>query len=312
MMWMKFVLTALICVPLCLGVYMIVGYLLHSMNSGHTEKETMILKILKKEPHGISTPPLKELIAPVSAVGENLIKGVLDSLLNHEVTKYKQSYGSRITRDDFYISGGALADRRRLEDLITESATKIKSMREANSSEIEMQNFHDKLDIAHAHLASFNAKNACSIGIVRLVRMVRLSGTAHTASTIELIPVTNEAGTLLKFKLWKLRVDYAKCLVSIWRRRLDCTIGLRLIGVSRNVEGQFVQDVLLDDAIEIRGLEIGRTYTSNDLPNLETGWFPFPARLEYSMGFNQGPDTTEVEKDFGNYTLSVLVVEQGG
>lgn len=311
MILMKFLIAAVVCVPLCFGAYVLAGHLLNSPKSGCVAGESVHLAILPKLPHGVSTPPLKSLLAPVTSTAEKVVKGALDSLLSHEASKYSQSYSARIVRDDFYISGGPLADPDRLEAIVADSSLRSNALKESKASEADHRAFHNELDVAKAHRATFNSENGCSIGIVRLVRQIQHRGRTDTACTIELVPVSNDTGTLLKFKLWKLRLDYAKCLVSRWNGRLDLSIGLRLIGVDRVNGGQFIQEVLLDDVLGIRGVDIGRAYTSEELSNQETSWFPFPARLEYSMEFNQGPDTTEIGKDFGNYTLSVVVVERG-
>jgi hypothetical protein len=132
---------------------------------------------------------------------------------------------------------------------------------------------------------------------------------SKVALTLELTPVSNAQGTLLKFKLWKLKVDYAACVIPRWRDDLALQVRISLSAVAQDSSGTVKNALLLDDIITLPLIKLGREYDSEHLIDYETAWFPFPQRSTYTMGTTDGSGRVEELRDMGAYSVAVQVTE---
>ncbi len=309
MVWTKLFWLAVLCLP-CFALLAYVFYnALDNPQSGYHRTSKLETQVMLKTQRGISSPPLQFLAEPFVSVATESGVIALNAFLEGEETKLIKSYTFKKSSDVFYNPGGALIDQERLDDEIENAEHALAHYAEQPAGSPSKAELADIVNVSQAHKAYFNPNNDCAIGLIRLTRYIGVDEASKVALTLELTPVSNAQGTLLKFKLWKLKVDYAACVIPRWRDDLALQVRISLSAVAQDSSGTVKNALLLDDIITLPLIKLGREYDSEHLIDYETAWFPFPQRSTYTMGTTDGSGRVEELRDMGAYSVAVQVTE---
>lgn len=308
MVGIKFFWMAVVILPLLtLLVYLLYGWLDHD-RSGHRSSKLSV-SIAKNMENGISTPAYTFLVEQLAQSALHSASNGLKEFVLKEAEKYSAVYAFRTTQEGFYLASGALQDSLRLDDLLRDQATALALLSNEPSAVHKRQELLDAQNVARVQRRYFNPKNLCSIALINATRYANIGSHERVAMHLELTPVSNEAGTLLKLKVWRLALNYSECVVPRWKSGVSLSVRVVLAAVVQDSSGVSDQ-ILLDDVIEFPNVELGVQIEHDALKHLETKWFAMPPRLSSTLGTLDGSDAVTEQHDLGNYTVHIQVMEQ--